>query len=273
MQVPPDVKKCVVFIGLMKADESLVILGTGFLFVDQTRKVNVPVLVTAKHVLDGIKGTGLDEIYVRVNLKDDTSEWYVTKYTQWILNPDPNIDIAIFVVVSKTNWDHVFYSSGSTATTERIVENQIDTGDEVFIVGLFVHHHGSKKNIPIVRVGNISAMPSEKIQTAKHLMDGYLIEARSIGGLSGSPVFVNFGLTRLLNGKVRHSINAIGHLLIGVIYGHYNDKGVNEFEKLNTGIAIVTPIEKVMETIAHGIEIRANHFCRRFPLSDRLFHC
>ena len=75
--------------------------------------------------------------------------------------------------------------------TEKVIkENEIEVGEEVFVTGLFSHHHGQSKNIPIVRVGNISAMPEEKIQTKEHLMDAYLIEARSIGGLSGSPVFV-----------------------------------------------------------------------------------
>jgi hypothetical protein len=54
---------------------------------------------------------------------------------------------------------------------------------------LRAHHTGDLKNVPIVRVGNLASYPSEQIQTrAFGRMEAYLIEARSIGGLSGSPV-------------------------------------------------------------------------------------
>jgi hypothetical protein len=50
-------------------------------------------------------------------------------------------------------------------------------------VGLFSEHQGAERNIPIVRVGNIAAMPEEPVLTTSWgAIDAYLIEARSIGG-------------------------------------------------------------------------------------------
>jgi hypothetical protein len=55
---------------------------------------------------------------------------------------------------------------------------------------------GRKRNIPIVRTGNISMIPSEKVPGIQIRRgesvesEVYLIEARSVGGLSGSPVFI-----------------------------------------------------------------------------------
>ena len=43
--------------------------------------------------------------------------------------------------------------------------------------------------MPILRMGNLAAYPQERVQVEGVEMDAYLIEARSIGGLSGSPVF------------------------------------------------------------------------------------
>jgi hypothetical protein len=40
-----------------------------------------------------------------------------------------------------------------------------------------------------VRIGNIALMPSVKVQVRQHLMDTYLVESRSIGGLSGSLIW------------------------------------------------------------------------------------
>ena len=53
-------------------------------------------------------------------------------------------------------------------------------------------------NLPIVRLGAIAAMPGEYIKTDWGCLRAYLIEARSIGGLSGSPVFIRVGTTRTL---------------------------------------------------------------------------
>jgi hypothetical protein len=99
-------------------------------------------------------------------------------------------------------------------------------------------------------------------------MDGYLIEARSIGGLSGSPVFVNLGSTRFVDGKVKHATTGSIHFLIGIIHGHYDsrmtdtdglikDSLATEFESINTGIAIVTPATKLLEHISeHKLSLR-----------------
>jgi len=44
---------------------------------------------------------------------------------------------------------------------ETIVEHAIGAGDEIFLTGLFANHLGQHKNLPIVRCGNIAAVPDE----------------------------------------------------------------------------------------------------------------
>lgn len=260
MKLPVDIKKCVFFIGLEKADKSIMIVGTGFVIYDDISKKNLSYLVTAKHVIDGIKGKGLDHVLLRMNFNDGSSKWYTTNVKDWKLNSDPNVDVAILQAAGDKDWDHVAHRLSVSMTKELIKDNEIDIGDEVFIVGLFTHHHGRQKNIPIARIGNISAMADEKIQTSQHLMDAYLIEARSIGGLSGSPVFVNLGVVRYINGSVKHSAGDSAVILLGLVYGHYDVKSTNidninqdqsgqSVDRVNTGIAIVTPVEKILETI------------------------
>ena len=69
----------------------------------------------------------------------------------------------------------------------------VGIGDELITVGLFTQRHGAQKKIPIVRSGIIAAMPDEPFedQNTGKPYHAYLVEARSIGGLSGSPVFVS----------------------------------------------------------------------------------
>ncbi|HTJ50260.1 MAG TPA: serine protease [Cyclobacteriaceae bacterium] len=259
MKLPNDIKKCVVFIGIQKADQTIIIVGTGFIVYDDVSNKDKSYLVTAKHVIEGIKGKGVDEAMVRMNLVDGTSQWYATTIKEWILNTDSNVDVAVFQTSGEKSWDHVAYQLSASMTEKLIAENEIDVGDEVFIIGLFTHHHGRQKNIPIARIGNIAALAEEKTQTRDHLMDAYLIEARSIGGLSGSPVFVNLGSVRYVMGSVKQSTNGSAFLLMGLIYGHYDVSSTNIDEaqedqssvtdRVNTGIAIVTPVEKILETI------------------------
>jgi hypothetical protein len=142
------------------------------------------------------------------------------------------------------------------ATETALRENEVGLGDEVFITGLFRHHGGTRQN-PIVRVGNIASFAEEKIQTENFgQILGYLIEARSLGGLSGSPVFVNLGPVRRIGGKAVNSIGKTSILFLGLIHGHYGAKGADIDQiganavipdRVNTGIAIVVPFYHVQE--------------------------
>lgn len=71
-------------------------------------------------------------------------------------------------------------------------DRNLELGDEVFFSGLFYPHSGTRRNIPIVRIGNVAALLEEPVLNRNGVpMDLYLMESRSIGGLSGSPVFVD----------------------------------------------------------------------------------
>jgi hypothetical protein len=124
---------------------------------------------------------------------------------------------------------------------------------------LFANHYGKDRNIPIMRVGNIAAMPEEKVSVKDFgQVDAYLVEVRSIGGLSGSPVFVYLGSWRIDNGKMKLGGAGKSFYWLGVMHGHY-DQDLLEMDgltpdtlkniKINMGIAIVTPSTKVLELI------------------------
>ena len=68
------------------------------------------------------------------------------------------------------------------ATPDFIAKEGIGPGEDVFVVGLFRRHTGRAQNIPIIRVGNLVAMPEEPVQTATGLQEAYLVELHSIGG-------------------------------------------------------------------------------------------
>ncbi len=265
MIVPDDVRKCVVFIGYRLANGEMHLAGSAFFLGKDSGdgKASDVFLVTAKHVINGIRKLGLSEIYVRANTTSGDSIWLQCQSADWQFHPtDPTADVAILRAGISAELDHLIFPLSLCVTDEVIEKNAVGLGDEVFVVGLFRHHYGNRKNIPIVRVGNLAAMAEEKVVTKDFgLIHAYLIEARSIGGLSGSPVFLNLGVVRYIDKQVKHAQGGPIFFLLGLIHGHYDvpiasiDNSGQDLadhlsaERVNTGIAIVVPMHKIREAI------------------------
>lgn len=286
MQVPKEVKDCIGFIGLLTRDGIRELRGTCF-FVTRplceaggTEHV-MTYVVTARHVITKIENLLIDNISIRVNFHEGGAGWIDNiPITKWKFHPSENaVDVAVCNIfeppsrslakIAVAKLDIKFFPLSGIANKSVLKNHAIDVGDEVFFPGLFTHHRGQQKNIPIIRVGNIAAMPDEKVSTEMGLMDAYLVEARSIGGLSGSPVFVHLGLTRNVGGKVVTYLDEhISYFLLGLVSAHFDIKSdkkdenynnsVSE-EKINMGIAVVTPISKIMEVInqTHFVRLEA----------------
>jgi hypothetical protein len=281
MRIPSRVKKSVVFIGI-KADDSVITepdyCGTGFIVSIQSSKikrVSFPYLVTARHVAAELKGL---DFYIRVNTKDGKAIVFKVGAGQmkWWFNPkeDEACDVAIFPLgIPQEIFNTMDYEAIKTdmfLTDAEISEQGIGEGDDVFTAGVFYHHQGENKNLPIVRMGNIAMMPDEPIQHKKFGdMEVYLIELRSMSGLSGSPVFV----LNQVAGEITEKglFKTSWHIyLLGLICGHW-EKGI---DKINVGIAYVAPAKKILETINRKelADIRgaleANYIADKSPVLD-----
>jgi hypothetical protein len=147
-------------------------------------------------------------------------------------------------------------------TPENLRKYRIGVGDEVFIAGLFSPAGDeNKNNIPIVRHGNVAMMPDEPIQTSYGYADVYLVEARSIGGLSGSPVFVRetVSIPAEIGGEQILAGATARQQLLGLMRGHWDIKESeinnatftmpDQGRGVNMGIGIVVPAMKILETI------------------------
>ncbi len=263
MQIPDEIRKCVVFV-CYKTATSTVLAGTAFLVGVKLGKSDFAssYFITAKHVIDGIREKSIDQkVYLRMNLKDAGAKLVKTPIDQWLSHPnESNVDVAVFSwAPSHEIFDYRYIPLEMAATQEIIQNENIGVGDDVFLTGLFQNHYGLQRNIPIIRVGNIAAMPEEKVHTEKlGDIDAYLIEARSIGGLSGSPVFVYIGAMRKAGDTMQLGRAGLELYLLGLMHGHF------DFDKLeldnishdsltnlqiNMGIAIVVPVWKILEVI------------------------
>jgi hypothetical protein len=250
MQVPPDFLKCVVFLAYDEAD-GVHWAGTGFIvglpWPDGMRRHLY--VVTAGHVIDALRDDGHDKVYLRLNFSDRPADLVTTRLAAWRRHPDPNVDVAILPVTLPPSVDHMNLPVEVFFIREEVAANKaLNVGDEVFCTGLLWQRPGAMKNIPVVRVGNIAAMPGEPVETEYGRMVAYVMEARSLGGLSGSPVFVDLGGIRIQQGSI--SVHPPEFYLIGVAHGHWDvERRDREGEYVNMGLAIVTPAEAISDIL------------------------
>jgi hypothetical protein len=197
-----------------------------------------------------------------------------TNLSDWVMHPtDSSVDLAVLpmhIHRESSGYDLAVYPlepkniawpfQETGRKTHDISDlGAFEVGDDVFFPGLFVRHQGEERNIPIVRTGTIAAMGQERVMAClaknqeSRLIDAYLVEARSIGGLSGSPVFL------YSSGHSRRGVQHEGpsrSFFLGIMQGHYDrkvqaDSSVfsDEAEKINMGIGIVIPATKLLEIL------------------------
>lgn len=273
MFVPPPLRDSVVFLAVKTNPERAPKLGgTGFIvFIEVFEGNGVLYLVTAKHCIDAIKGESCDgKVYVRANTQTFGAQFFEVTLDPWRFHPtDERVDVAVMPIkFERPHIDHRAVPDAAFVTDEIIRKEQISPGDEIFMIGLFKEHGGQNRNIPIVRVGNIAAMPEEPVATRRGAMDAYLVECRSIKGLSGSPVFVHIDeLSRL---PPQHMIIGVSekrisfHYLLGLMHGHWDTEDAAIVEdssgrSVNVGIAIVVPAAKIREVLDHPDFVRSRN--------------
>ena len=276
MRFDERIMKTVVYVGHVVGSRPFIAFGTGFVGFYLEGDHRFQVLVTAKHVIEDIPG---EDVHIRVNRLDGVAEVIATNKTDWLSHPDQRIDLMVCPTRLPTDqFDilHLDICGEKSLTKEVIARDEIGIGDQAYVAGLFVKRKGIVRNTPIMRAGIISAMPDEDIETTYGSHPAYLIEMRSIDGLSGSPVFVTTSFMRLKDGEfaLRDTMDLF---LAGVLLGH--DEAYNPHDKveiisggsgdkgerttvplpLNTGIGIVLPIWFVKEALEQDVMKKGRH--------------
>lgn len=245
--------------------------GTAFIVgVRMNEKLGFAHLVTARHVAEAIEPA---EAVIAMNAKDGAPLFLRTGDQKWFYHPTEkdSVDIAVLPFGSARfdEYDITWIPEEAFATDKKIADFDIGLGDELVIIGLFTRFFGSTHLIPIVRTGNIAMMPRDKLPIKGFgEMEAYLAEGRSIGGLSGSPVFVRntVNMPGVMAGGKPGQISGLGPLhLLGLMHGHWDlpvsFSKAEQTEAVNMGVSIVVPAKKILEVLYHPelVAMRKEH--------------
>lgn len=213
--------------------------------------------VSNKHVIEKAP-------VVRVNTRDGSFAILNFQKQHWIRHPNGD-DLAVYPV--PLNFDvHRFtcVPKDMLLTKDEMNRFDIGIGDEIFVVGRFVNHEGKVQNTPSMRFGTIAQMPDTIRQDTGFDQESFLVEAKSISGYSGSPVFVHMlpMTSRPSKEDPRTMLivpaPGIGPWLLGIDWGHINswesvrDETGHPLQQAwkvrsNTGMMGVVPAWKLLE--------------------------
>jgi hypothetical protein len=273
MRIPDELLDCVCFLFVKDSRTGYEVdkyAGTAFFVQYPSEKSgNYIYLVTARHCIEKARQM-FGNLYLRVNAKAGGTKSYKVE-AEWFYPEDAAVDVAILPWAPATaEIQYTTIPKFMFLTDETIEQHGIGIGDELTVLGLFTQRFGNQRNLPIARTGIIAAMPNEPLEdpATGGPYDAYLAEVRSIGGLSGSPVFVILEPGRTHKGTI--SLARTGYLL-GLIRGHWDykkqllplDFSEDEIEQINMGIAVVTPIKEALKII------EGEHFMKDRRRQDR----
>jgi hypothetical protein len=266
VRITDDGRRCVVFFGEL-ADNKFVYRGTGFLVASPDGDRPFAYLVTCRHV-----ATNLDAgFHLRANTRDGNSDTQAVHDIDWAYPDDVTVDLAVALLALDTKkWD-VAYLNLETFSIPQSGDPYLGglaCGDPISIVGLFRLRQGNERNMPIVHSGNLAALADvrEKIGIRDAKTDRYfdaiahLIEAQTLDGLSGSPVFVHRWAQLPFSGPQGENLASPGSpALLGVYQGSWSvtpgnilaeDKGLTGEVRVPVGMGVVVPIEELQALIS-----------------------
>jgi hypothetical protein len=218
-----------------------------------------PHLVTARHCVEQAEKLG-SEVLVRMTKTGGGVGFLPIPVSEWYFPDDESMDVAVVPWRPLPGHEYVSIPAAMMATSHDIYEYGIGVGDDLIITGLFTGHKGERQNLPVVRMGTIAAMPSEPIidPDSGKAFRAYIAEVRSIGGLSGSPVYVR--VHDRSPGDLRPRRKAVEFFLLGLVRSRWKYEGAitmprefvaesDELRRLNMGLMPVEPADGIREVM------------------------
>lgn len=250
--------------------------GSGFLVrVDHPdpfwKRVGTVYAVTNSHIVSEAGSSVL-----RVNTRDGGLDVIAVPSEAWVPHPDGD-DLAVAPITIAASAHRHKAVDARSALVKREESAWYAVGSDTAMVGRFVNHEGKQRNLPTVRFGHVAMLPWEPVKPdgGRLPQESFLVEEHSIGGYSGSPVFVyhvfpehTVQLSDFDPATIEAPPFAYGMVvkLLGINWGHIRDKGPvleangskasdNTHVELRTGMATVLPAWKLHELLFECEEV------------------
>lgn len=220
-------------------------------------------IVTNAHAVENRQS-----VVARINTRAGDYDVLTIPHEEWQCHPQGD-DVAAAVL--DVEWKIHRYASVDQSmmlTPELQAHWDFGPGDEVFFIGRYIDHEGKAHNVPTVRSGIISAFPAEPINQheRKHDQETILVEARSLSGYSGSPVFVTPSAhieraDRHDGAPVVKAVTGGPCYLLGIDWGHHpwtekvrdpmTRKPVQDgtYVRGNSGMMMIVPTSKLVSLL------------------------
>ncbi len=238
MLTPAEISRCT---ALVCAEEGGAPFGVAFALFEPIPEVNGrywSYLVTSKQLLGRLRSEGGGDVWIRANAKHGAVSWFHSQLADWMVHEaDPTVDAAV-MPVNPTEWSDMRAWLTSATIDKRPERNDpLGPGQEVAFTTLLVNGSGGHRNLPLVHIGRIAALPDEPIDfDGTGPAEALLLEAAAAGPVGGAPVFV--GLPEAGGEAV---------YLLGLLQPRTND---------GAGILTVAPMYRVLE-ILHQPQLEA----------------
>lgn len=254
--IPSFYLDAVVSIGVWNSTRP-VWIGTGFFVVRKIKKNGDgrPFLVTNRHVL-------LDTDMIVIRMKEKDSErvkeieapLFENGKPLYTLHPNPKIDIAVLPLngsfIQENNLEFPCFDIDENAMIScTLLENGIDEGSVVYMLGFPMGLVNLSSNLPICRLGCVARLSAEQIAESFN----FLIDIQNFPGNSGSPIISR---PEILSIEGTKSLNQ--SVLMGIVHSYipYRESLINsqtkeivEIRSENSGLANVHPVEYILELI------------------------
>ena len=191
--------------------------GTGFFIgiqVESEAERHYVYPVTCRHVIEQGFCT------VRVNLKAGGTALITSDKEQWCCSPEN--DIAVGKIELTEDHRITLVPAGLFVTNEWLAEHNVGLGDPVYLIGRLLDSEHEPENTPVVRFGHLARSGTVKHwnPTLKTLVQTFFCEVKSVGGFSGSPVFVEIPPFDDRGRGTEYTGVRKGPRLLGVDWGH-----------------------------------------------------
>jgi hypothetical protein len=259
-RIRDELLDCVVYLyrSRREAERGEHIGGSGFLvFIEIDANHYWLYAVTNEHVIRG------GATVIRLNTAHGDFDIIEAKTDDWIKHPKGDDVAMCSISVDPDRHKFKAIPIDQLMTPDLMQKTHMGPGDETYLIGRFINHEGRQKNLPTVRAGIVSMMPWEKIETERGQKEGFLVEVKSIGGYSGSPVIISIPSARYEESSYPFgSPQGQKAFLLGIDCGHIIDEEkvsvrhegkkrqtTNYFVQRNTGMAIVVPAWKILDVL------------------------